>query len=339
MSLTPAPPPDAGPAHTGPLGRLPAPVVLLLALLPLAFLWMSSAPLGAAFDPRALLLAVGLPAALTVGLHGAAAPLRAARAALGPPPDAAAVSTHLAVFATARRAALAGGGIGLAVGLVGVLGSAPYTAALPGALASATTTLMWALVVGELVVGTLGRRLGRGAERGVALPGPLPAAGLAGLGLALWLPVALPSAPTPPAATAPTSSAQAQDGAFTRRPGHGGTTAFSLAPFDINLRMDPAAPGAPGAASFSITIEVRDADADAMEQLLHARGPVVREAILFLAADFTPDELRTTDGLLLFKDAAHRRLAVIAPELSLARVALHDLTVRSLPAPAAGGAP
>lgn len=339
MPPTPSPPPAAGPAPTGPLGRLPAPVVLLLALLPLAFLWMFSAPLGAAFDPRALLLAVGLPAALTVALHGAAAPLRAARAALGAPPDAAAVSTHLAVFATARRAALAGGGIGLAIGLVGVLGSAPDAAALPGALASATTTLMWALVVGELLVGTLGRRLGRGAEPGLALPGPLPAAGLAGLGLALWLPMALPSAPLPPAATAPTSSASAQDGAFTRRPGHGGTTAFSLAPFEIGLRSDPNALDTAGTASFSISIEVQDADADALEELLHARGPVIREAILLLATDFTPDELRTSDGLLILKDAARHRVELIAPELSLVGVLLHDLTVRPPPAPAAGGTP
>lgn len=314
--------------------------LMVLALGTLGAFFSLGASLGDALDLRAVLLTVAFPAALTTGLYGRSACRQALRAALSTPSETACTPDRMAVLLTARRAALAGGGIGLLLGLVEALQTAPPPGSLPAALAPATLVLVWALIVGEVVLGTLARRLATTVSPAVPLPGPLPAAGLAALGLVLWLPAALSLGPSTGEASPSEMEVHEAEGEFVRRPSHGGATTMSLAPMEVGLRHDPAAPQRAGSLSFQVAIEVADADADALEALLLARGPQVRETLLLLAADFSRAELSDAGGLLLFRAECARRVEALAhafaPTLTIRRVTLEDLAHSP---PVAPGAP
>lgn len=264
---------------------------LAVSLLLLAAFWSLGAPVSSAFDPTAMVLAIGVPLLVVVGLHGPAGSAAALVAGLREAPEPAVVSTHLQVLSTARRTALAGGAVGLLVGVLRVLRALPDLKDSAPAMATAACTVVWALVFGELFAGSLGRRLGRSASSRLPLPGPGAAAGLVGAAVAAWLPlVVLLGEQRGPATAATAEAVSTTPNDMTRTSDQNGITTFRLRTFSAYLRCPSCARTEAGPrVFFGMELTVKTADADSMERILQTKESEIRSTVEGVAGQYTLD--------------------------------------------------
>ena len=274
-------------------------------------------------DLGALLLAPGVGLAVTLGLHGSRRTLGALRAGLRGAADPPATQAHVATLLLLRQTLLGGALAGLLLGLVGVMANLQDPTRLGPAVAVSLLGVLYGGTLAELVVAPLARRLH--AQAGHALVSKLPSppyafvamSGAAVLATAAVLLVAVldPSDQTP-----------AEDAEYVRlNEGLAAGHMFTLRGFTVKMWAEEG----PREASFSLALQAREGEGDALEALLAARSPIVRESILLLALDTTAKELAGSGGLETFQSRIKRELLVVLePEgLGLEAVYLTDLNL------------
>lgn len=274
-------------------------------------------------DVGALLLAPGLGIAVTFGLRGGRHTLAALSAALRSRGASADVRDHVATLQTLRQALLGGAALALLVGAEQAFRNLDEPSQLGPAIATCLLGVLYGGTLAELVVAPLTRRLQ--THRPEAKTLPLPTAPYAFVVLTT---VAFFSMSTTTLyVTLGTGSAEPDQAAEYIRLNEGLAAGhmFTLRSFKAKMWAEDGV----REATFSLALQAKDGEGDALEAVLESRSPIIRESVLLLALDTKAAGLGGSGGLETFQSRIKRELLVVLePEgLGLQAVYLTDFNL------------